>query len=213
MRQTPARPDVLRFAGWAPHAAVLVGLYGLHSAWWALGLYHAAMIAFLCRPDGRDALRSLGRGFRVGQPALVVVVAALTGPAFLLAWPWIAPSSPPVRDVLAHVGLTGAAWWAFCIYYGAIHPGIEEAFWRGLIAPRAARPWTSDLQFAAYHVLVLARFVAWPAAALAGLLLAVTALTWRRIAASTGGLAIPWLSHLVGDVGFLVAVGILAAKV
>jgi Type II CAAX prenyl endopeptidase Rce1-like len=212
MQRSPAPSPLLAFAPWVPYAAVLLGLYVLHSAWWALGLYHAGMLAFLLRASGRPALRSLVRGLRFGPGMLTVLAGALAGPSFLLAWPWVASASPPVRDVLASVGLSGAAWLAFLLYYGGIHPGIEEAFWRGLIAPRARRPWITDLQFAGYHAVVLARFLAWPGALTAAVVLTIVAWTWRRVAVANGGLAVPWMSHFAGDASFLIAVEILARR-
>jgi membrane protease YdiL (CAAX protease family) len=182
---------------------MLVGLWWGHRAWFALALYHSGMIMALVA--WRRDLRELTRGWRPATGLALVLAGAATGPLLIVLYPLARTSSAPVGEILRSMDLAGAAWIPFALYYSFIHPGIEEAYWRGLV-PEHTHPAWSDLAYGGYHALVLARFAAWPAAVATALGLAATGMVWRRVARATGGLAVPWACHLAADAAFIGAV-------
>jgi hypothetical protein len=181
-------------------------MYGLHSAWAAIGLYHAGMIAVLFVSRDTEAVRALLRGFRPAQANLWIFLGILFGGLVYFLWPMVRPQGVEVRSLLSSLGLEGASWWAFMAYYGLIHPGIEEAFWRGHIAPRVGRPWISDVVFGGHHVTTMIVFEPPLGVACSAIGLMVLASLWRRIARANGGLAIPWIAHGVADSAFGVVI-------
>jgi membrane protease YdiL (CAAX protease family) len=189
-----------------PFVAVALGLYAFHSAWAALGLYHTGALAVMLARRDRSAFRRLVAGFRPVSAVGWTVLGLLLGPLIYFVWPRVDPAATHVSEILRSMGLSGPSWYAFMAYYGLIHPGIEEAFWRGHIAPRMSRPWMSDVAFGAYHILAITRYQPAPAAALSVAGLAIVGHAWRRLDRSSGGLAMPWLCHSAADCSFGVAV-------
>jgi len=189
-----------------PYIAVPLGMYGFHSAWAALGFYHAAMIAVLVATRDADAVRALFRGYRPVQAIVWIVLGLLFGALIYFVWPMVRPPGLEVRALLASLGLSGVSWWAFAVYYGLVHPGIEEAFWRGHVAPRVGKPWISDVLFGGYHATTMIAFQPPLGVALSAGGLMLLAFVWRRIARANGGLAIPWIAHAVADSVFGVAI-------
>ena len=185
-----------------PYVTVPLGMHVLHSAWAALGLYHAGMIAVLIATRDARAVRSLFRGFRPAQAMLWIVLGLLFGALVYFLWPIVRPQGLEVRPLLASLGLEGFAWWAFAFYFGLFHPGLEEAFWRGHIAPRVGKPWITDVLFGGYHATTMIAFQPPLGVALSALGLMILASVWRRIARANGGLAIPWIAHGVADSAF-----------
>lgn len=188
-----------------PYAAVAIGMYGLHSAWAALGLYHAGMLAAIIvwkRGDG-DGKK---RGIRLSWTPLAAIVFALGGIALYILWPYLSPDGHPISARLAHYGVTGRAWTYLAAYFCIANSAIEELFWRWYLGTDSRRIVLNDLLFAGYHVLVLAVLVnplwvapVFVACAFAGWL-------WRMLRAAAGGLLVPILTHLVADVSIVIAV-------
>jgi len=189
-----------------PYVTVPLGMYGFHSAWVAIGLYHAAMIAVLVATRDANAIRALFRGFRTGQAILWIVLGLLFGALVFFLWPLVRPQGLEARALLAGLGLEGLSWWAFAAYYGLVHPGIEEAFWRGHVAARVEKPWITDILFGGYHATTMVAFQPPLGVALSALGLMILASAWRHVARRNGGLAIPWLAHGVADTVFGVAI-------
>lgn len=190
-----------------PYAAVAVGLHLWHSALLAVGLYHGVLVCALLAHPHRPPLRSLSTGWNAASALPLIVAVALIAPLTPLLWPIAVPTGLALEDALAALGLAELAV-PFAAYSLIANPALEELFWRGLLADPRPGPAPVDLLFAGYHALVLMLF-------LPGLwvLLAVTALAaaswiWRRTAASSGGLAIPWLTHLAADLAVVIGVAL-----
>jgi hypothetical protein len=193
-----------------PYGAVWVGLYGLHSAWAALLLYHAGILLLGSRGPWR--LVTGGWNARVGFAA--VLAGGLSGPALYVLWPIIAAGGHDLNGPLAALGLTGGSWVVFIGYYSIIHPVLEEIHWRGWLGPPAAsRPAWTDLAFAAYHALVLCRFVEWTWVVATVIILALTGWAWRACARRFGGLAVPAASHAAASLSLMVAAAALRQRV
>ena len=159
------------------------------------------MWAVLARtPDG---LAPLFRGMRWPLAIGFVALGLATGPLLVILLPFTRATSAPIAELLQQVHLGGAAWIPFALYYSFTHPGVEEGYWRGVVAGRMRSPWWSDVAYGGYHALVLVRFVHPAAAIVTAGMLAGAGLVWRRVARATGGLAVPFLCHLAADASFI----------
>lgn len=188
-----------------PYAAVLVGMHALHSAWAAMLLYHAGIVAIWLAAGRRPRPRALVEGARAGAAIPLVLVGLAVGPVAWLAWPHVA-LEPRMAEVLARFGLAGGSLAAFAVYSAFVNPALEELFWRGVLLDETRRPAPADALFAGYHVLVLTLVVEWPFALAAGIALAAAAWLWRIAAVRCAGLAAPFASHVAADLAVIFAV-------
>lgn len=194
-----------RFAPLVPYLAVLIGLYALQSAWAALLGYHAGMALVLTLEGAWPAARRLREGWRTWAALAGVGIGLLAGGAIYLCWPWFGVI-PDLTGALARIGLPSQRWPVLGIYFLGINPWLEELYWRGYLGSPAKGLVWHDVCFAAYHLLVLAPFLAgrW----LIPTLLALIGLAWlwRQMARQFAGLAIPVLAHLCADLGLVLAI-------
>ena len=194
-----------------PYVAVILGVHVLSSAWASILAYHAGILLVL----------SISRGWRLGPAprsrrsliALVILIvgAALVGPVVYGLWPTMRLDGLAIESELAGLGLTGAVWAAFIVYYFTVNPVLEEMFWRGALGSESVRPAVNDGWFAGYHLLVLIEFVAAPWVVLGFLGLLATAWFWRQLVREFGGLAIPIVSHAAADASLILAIHALAS--
>ncbi len=181
-------------------------MYVLDSAWAAILLYHLGILCFLiCSPDRKGRVlpeRGGSRWIWFAAP-----VAASGGLVLAVGWPWFTEDPGALPNVLAGLGLSGASWWVFALYYVVANPWLEEAFWRGWLAPTDRGLHWHDAAFAIYHGFVLAFFVdaVWIVVAVAVLIGAAWA--WRSMVRLGGGLAGPVATHLAADIGIVLAAG------
>jgi len=190
-----------------PFVAVLVGLYGLHSAWSCILLYHLGILVFLLAARARgEVLRRFLTGGSLRLAILYSIPCLLAGPFLYVYWKSITPEIGRLPVWLARHGLSGRGWLFFVAYYASVHPVLEELHWRGLLARDRGGSVAQDLAFAGYHVPVLA-----PLAKPGWVLLAFVALTaaafcWRRAVSARSGLLVPVLSHAAADLSVMLAV-------
>jgi hypothetical protein len=78
---------------------------------------------------------------------------------------------------------------------------LEQAHW----APLRERTWLAHVAFAAYHLLVLGSLLAWPWLVALFLVLVATSITWRRMVRDANSLAPAIASHMVADLGAMLA--------
>lgn len=192
-----------------PYVAVLCGLYGYRSGWLAFLLYHAAVVfvltscrawpralaGFRSRPDDRRAALALGA---------CGIGAGITG-AGLMAWlwPWYAGDPAELLSALGAISLRGGAWTGFAVYHALVNPLVEEAYWRGALGEARGLLRPSDLAFAGYHALVLARFTGpWPIL-LSVVVLACAGAFWRFTYRRTGTLWPATCAHLAADAAIM----------
>lgn len=185
-----------------PYAAVLVGLHLLSSAWTAILLYHAGMMAVLLAH--RPAWTGRLGGWHPGMAVALALMGALAGEVLCVLWTDLGLED--LRSRLAGLGLRGPGLAVFLWYLALFHPWLEECTWRGVLFTPARGPAWEDVLFAGYHVLVLRLFLAWPWVAAAFVSLAVAAWIWRRTVGSRGGIAVPLVSHLTAEVAVVLAV-------
>lgn len=177
----------------APYLSVLVFWVGLENAWLTILSYHAQMLYWLIRqPPARGDLR-------LNRLLVMALPSALAGPIIYALLPGIATIA--VASWLAHFGLAGGSLLAMVLYFGLIHPPLEQLYW----APLRERTPLAHLLFAGYHMIVLASLL--PAVWLGAcfLVLLGASVMWQQMYRRGTGLLVPAFSHLLADAGIVLA--------
>ena len=185
-----------------PYVAVLVGLFGLRSAWAALLLYNGGMLVIIAARGVR--FKAARFGFPSWVVACAIAVSAAAGPLIFFAADLVSSVSWP--DTLRAFGLSGVSWRWFVVYFAVVHPVVEETFWRGALDVR--RGWLSiqDFAFGGYHALVLSWFLKPGFVVLSTLGLVAVAALWRALRDRSSSLALPLVTHAVADVSIILSV-------
>lgn len=194
------------FAGLVPYVAVLVGMYWLHSAWAAVLLYHAGIVAFLVAFKRKNIWKTACSGIKTPLLIPSVVTCAMAAPVVYFLWPWLSASDSILVEWMNSFGLTGLSWILLIPYFSIIHPLLEEIHWRGL-APEPFK-WIcwQDVLFAGYHVLVLYQLLHWPWLFLVIGVLTGSSIFWRWSAEKFGGYGLTILTHAAADAGVIIGV-------
>ena len=138
-----------------PILAVIVGIYGWESGWAAILIYHAGIGWAVLRNPGR--LRAVQWSSHPVAVAVLVAAGFLAGPVVLFGLPILTDAGvgEELADALGRLGLEGTSLWLFVAYFVLVHPAVEELGWRVVLEARSVRLHHHDLEFAAYHLLVL----------------------------------------------------------
>lgn len=188
-----------------PYAAVLLGLYVLQSGWAAILIYHGGLVAALV--SNRRDWHRLRWIWRPKSLALGIGAGLLALPAVYFALPLLAETGK-LGERLAYSGMGGASLWVFIVYLSTVHAALEELGWRWALDPGTERFHLRDMEFAAYHLLVIHYFFpfAWLLLAAAFVTLAAASWIWRWIYRKEGSLATPIAFHAAGDLGAMLGV-------
>jgi len=188
-----------------PYVAVAVGLYAARSAWAAILLYHAGIVAALSFSGWGVPLRLAVSGWRPGTAAACAAVTSLAGTVLYLLWPYVDATPAGLGARLLDFGLGGSSWVLFAAYYSTVHPFLEELFWRGNPQSGGKAALWRDAAFAGYHVPVLWFFIdpAWIVAVF--VLLTAASWMWRWMSRRFEGLGVPLVSHAAADISIVVA--------
>jgi len=176
-----------------PYIAVALFWCIWRNAWLALLAYHVQILFWS---------RTSWQGMRMPprcSVAWLVLPAALAGPVVYLILPGITRSDVSVW--LASYQLSGDAFLFMIPYFGLVHPVLEQLHWQPL---REQTAWAHAV-FAGYHLLVLATLLTVPWLTLCFVVLAGSSVAWKRLARATRGVAVPALSHILADLGIIVA--------
>jgi hypothetical protein len=165
----------------------------LDNAWLAILAYHAQIL-----------LWRRGRLPRIRMPAqtrdmLTALPAALAGPLLYGLLPLVTRT-----DLAAWLGdhrLTGTALPAMVPYFGLVHPFLEQVHW----GPLRKRTRWAHPAFAGYHLLVLGSLLSTPWLVVCFAVLTAASLLWQRTGTRAGSLAVPVVSHMLADVGIVLA--------
>ncbi|MEM7014564.1 MAG: CPBP family glutamic-type intramembrane protease [Verrucomicrobiota bacterium] len=192
-----------------PLIAFGVGVLVWKDAWKSLLLYHALLLVPLGIYHQRWSFQDLFRGFRISL-FLIHVVAVIAGFFALTSLAAAKDFQGPVLRSL--MGAFGSIGIEFVVYFILVNPVFEEIFWRGLFAAKTKSLTIEDIAFGFFHALILYPFVS--AIYIAGGVIGLTAIawTWRQIRWKTGGIAIPWLGHVLGDSMFAAVVAYLMTR-
>ena len=131
-----------------------LGLYGLHSAWAALGLYHAGMLVSLFVLDEPKSSASRPT-IRLVWIILVACLFAAGGAAIYFLRPYLDSGGSPITNRLAAYGVTKHTWPLLAFYFCIVNSTLEEFFWRGRLMSGSVPPHINDLLFASYHAFIL----------------------------------------------------------
>jgi len=199
-------------APFVPYLAVVVGMFGLHSAWGAVFGYHLGMMLVLSLDGGWPGARRFGAGMQP-WPLTATGAFGLSGGVLLyLCWPLLG-LPPEFSQQLAALGISSATWPLFLAYFCLVNPWLEELYWRGYLGDDAWRPVWNDLFFAGYHLLVLSPFVWWPWLGVVLVGLVSAGWLWRQMARITRGLLIPLVSHFLADAAIMLTVYLFTTRV
>ena len=189
-----------------PYIAVVIGLYVFNNAWLTLVLYHLGILAFSMTGPRRGLLEKFKTGWNLPLAAAAAVMSLLVVPILFFLWPFIGNTAASLDTTLSQMGLSGPAWLLFIVYFSTVQPFLEELYWRGFLGSTQRWFSSTDLIFAGYHVLVLARFVDGPWLLLVFLAVAFAGAVWRILASRLNGLAVPLLSHVLADMAIITTV-------
>ena len=151
------------------------------------------------RGNRKGLARKVFKGWNWSIATISIMTAVMIFPFIFVSWEYMRLGKVNLDVTLTSFGLHGSSWLLFMIYFSTVQPFLEEIYWRGYLrtGPRYIA-WT-DLAFAGYHLLVLARFIKAPWLLAAFLVLTLVACLWRHIASRLDGLLVPLLSHAVAD--------------
>ena len=180
-----------------------MGLYVFKSAWLSLLLYHALIMAcaVYVRPDMG---RILFRGFSLAHFLIFVLPLAFLGPVLYRLYPYMMLRDVSLADWLLTRGLSSSGFFVLSLYFCTIHPLLEEVHWGKL---RGDKKYVGLLcaSFAAYHVLALASLITPGGLILCFGVLYITARVWTGLSNRLQGGVIPFLSHIIADMGIAAA--------
>lgn len=181
----------------APYLAVGVFWCGMSNAWLAILAYHA-QILFWARSYGADLWRPVPK-----RILPLVLPTALAGPVLYWLLPHITQTD--LSAWLSNHGLSHMCMLAMIPYFGLVHPVLEQMHWAPL---REQTPW-AHLVFAGYHMLVLSSLLALPWLVVCFVILAAASVMWRELTRRCG-LATPVLTHVLADLGVVMAAWLMA---
>lgn len=177
----------------APYIAVAVFWCVFANAWLAILAYHAQILVW----HWSDLRRM--RKLHTPRAILIAFPCVLAGPLLYFMLPRITLADLPTWLSLHH--LTGLSVLLMIPYFGVIHPFLEQIHWLEL----RERTVLAHPVFAGYHMLVLSSLLALPWLFLCFAVLVAASLWWKQVARTTNGLTIPTLSHVLADLGVVIA--------
>lgn len=191
--------------GLLPHLALIIGLYLLHSAWWALGLEGGILAAGL----GTAFMRGWRpqAGSLAGRHLFLLVVHLLAGPALSLIWQ--NQDTDAMRALLASIQVSEQSFRLTIVLHCSGVPLLEELFWRGALFRRGRGLKKPDILFALYHILILVLFLPSFLWLLSLVVLTGTAWLWRQEVERSRGLLPAFIFHVTADLSLLLTVSIL----
>ncbi len=186
------------------YIAVLIGMYGLGSAFAAIGLYHAGIIAITL--THRKEQPALANQRTAPQLYLAALIYASGGFIFYLIWPYLSPDSGSIAAKLENFGITKHSWPYFAVYFCLVNAVIEELFWREYLGSDCINVQLNDILFGGYHVLVLLAFISPIWTVLVLIACTFAGWLWRMLRKLSGGLVLPICTHVIADIGIILAV-------
>ena len=177
----------------APYVAVVIFWYVWPNAWLAILAYHAQILVW-----NWAALLKM-RPVRERREMLLALPAILAGPILYVLLPLITRTELSVW--LDAYRLSGLPLVLMIPYFGFVHPFLEQVHWHSL---REATAWSHPV-FAGYHMIVLSSLLTVPWLALSFGVLAGTSFAWNQMFRRRGSLMGPTLSHMLADLGVVVA--------
>lgn len=189
----------------SPYLAVLVGIYRSENGFLAVVLYHLILLICIVALDKSNPFTRLLQGYHRYLGPLCIG-GLLPGILILFLWPSLTTGRIKLSCFLFTLRFDETLFIIFALYVCLVNPILEESFWRGCFTPGTLMPNYIDAFFAGFHLLIISRLVKLPYMVCAFLGLAFVGWFFRLIYRHTGGLLIPWLTHLIADAAILFAV-------
>jgi len=177
----------------APYLAVVPFWCIWPNGWIAILAYHAQIVIWRWPVLGRLRRPQYRGGIGLALPAIAA------GPLLYVLLPTMVRTDLPAWLSTHH--LSGVSLGLMVPYFGLLHPVIEQFHWHDL---RERTAW-SHLAFAGYHVIVLSSLLTIPWLTLCFAVLLGTSLAWKLMAHTTRSLMVPAVSHILADLGIIVA--------
>ncbi|MBU8922872.1 MAG: hypothetical protein KOO63_13735 [Bacteroidales bacterium] len=177
----------------APYIAVGVFWCGFSNAWLAILAYHGQILFW-----SRRSLSDMRWPDRK-RIMLLALPAVLAGPLFYFILPYIAREDLSVW--LADHHLSRLSLLAMIPYFGIIHPFLEQLHWAEL----RKHIQVSHPVFAGYHIVVLYSLLNIPGLILCFVVFTTVSSIWYRMTKRTDSLAAPLVSHILADLGLILA--------
>ncbi len=196
-----------------PYATVFIGLYVLSNAWYALFLYHLAILVIIMihfkKIDKISFSIQNKKLFIFGTISTLFVL-----PVLYFLWNVIKLPELNLTEALSQFQLSGRSLWLFILILITIHPILEEIYWRFIIfnTDNKKLNYLFDVLFAGYHVLVLLYFVKLPFIILSLVVLFLTAIVWRMIKEKNQDHVTLFVTHALADFAIMMAILLLSLK-
>jgi len=185
----------------APYIAVVIGLYYFRNAWLTLLLYHLQIIlyGYLFKTDIK---KLLFKGFSIKYFLILVIPLLFFGPLLYKFFPYILNDGTSLKEWLYAYGISNKNFIILIPYFCIVHPVLEEVHW-GKSREYGNGQWIIYVLFAGYHILVLANLLSRTWLIISFLVLVGLAYLWAILYKKLNGGIIPFLSHLVADIGII----------
>ena len=177
----------------APYIAVVVFWYAWPNAWLAILAYHAQILLWNWSTFRKVRLPKARKDLFLALPTV------LAGPVLYVLLPFIAKTD--LSTWLDTYHLSGPALLLMIPYFGLVHPVLEQIHWHPL---RETFVWSHPV-FAGYHMIVLSSLLTLPWLILCFCVLVGASFSWRLMCHRTRGLTVAVVSHMLADLGVVVA--------
>jgi membrane protease YdiL (CAAX protease family) len=191
-----------------PYTAILIGLNLLKNAWIAILLYHFLILVYLAVSGHLRDFKLIFHGWNSRLFLGSLGMSIIAGPALFILWNSMKLDNSNLSS-LAHLKLDGLSWVLFMPYFALFHPVLEEVFWRSNPDNSKWNGYARDILFGGYHALVLVHFIKFEWLVISVMILCVVSHIWGVIFVKTRGLLIPVLSHILADLGIIVALNVI----
>jgi membrane protease YdiL (CAAX protease family) len=186
--------------------AVIAGVFFLRNAFAAVLFYHMVLLVCILKLNGASAFRKLTKGFHRYIGPVIVIGGIVPGLVIVYAWPLAKTAGIDLPNTLSSLNMGGPMLLLFALYACFVNPILEEAFWRGSFDKRSIWPNPIDALFAGYHAVAISPVVKPLFAVLLFAALVFTAWLFRQLYRLTGGLLIPFITHVIADIAILYAI-------
>ncbi len=189
-----------------PYVAMGVGLFLLHNAWLTILFYYSVILLFVFVAGNTSLFSEIFHGWSWFVLAFSIGLGAALYYLIVQALPIVVKEGVELGGLLEAQGLSGRGMLLFAIVSVIINPVMEELLWRGMLDSKPTRPCWIDVAFGGYHVPVLALAVGWPFVAVGFVGLCGFSWAMRFVKHTYGGLLMPCIAHLVGDLAIVLAI-------
>ncbi|AQT68589.1 hypothetical protein STSP2_01757 [Anaerohalosphaera lusitana] len=197
------------FAALVPYPVIICGCYYFDNSWATVLIYHLWLLTCLLL-FRRDIFGKVLKGWNCKVFLALAAVGLASGLAIVVVWPLARSEDVELASLLNRLSIGGHWRFVFVVYSIAVNPLLEETFWRGFIDGPSKWPNWADAAFAGYHVPVAMMAIDFLWCVPLFFTLMFAAYLYRQTYLHLGGLALPYLSHLIADISISTAISWIA---